>query len=121
VCELLTNIFKYAFPGERSGSAHIWLAADDGHIRLTVSDDGVGLPRNFDPQHSPTFGWQLVHNLAKQLGATVSVGREGGTQVSISFPLTADVGGAAGAEVSDNTPFDATTRVAGAQTVARGF
>ena len=34
VCELLTNVFKYAFPGERSGSAHIQLVAEDDHARL---------------------------------------------------------------------------------------
>jgi len=86
VCELLTNVFKYAFPGDRNGSAHIQLAALDGHIRLTVRDDGVGLPDDFDVEHSPSFGWQLIHNLAVQLGGTVSVANDAGAQVSISFP-----------------------------------
>jgi PAS domain S-box-containing protein len=86
VCELLTNIFKYAFPGDRSGSAHLQLVAHDGRVRLTVTDDGVGLPADFDPEHSTSFGWQLIHNLAAQLGGTLSVASEEGTRVSISFP-----------------------------------
>jgi len=86
VCELLTNVFKYAFPGEGNGTADIQLEARDGRVRLTVSDDGVGLPPDFDPEHSASFGWQLIHNLSAQLGGTMSVASEGGTRVMISFP-----------------------------------
>ena len=86
VCELLTNVFKYAFPGEASGTAQIQLEARDGRVRLTVSDDGVGLPPDFDPEHSTSFGWQLIHNLSAQLGGTMSVASEAGTRVMITFP-----------------------------------
>ena len=86
VSELLTNVFKYAFPGDRNGSAHIRLEAGNGQVRITVSDDGVGLPPDFDPAHSSSFGWQLIHNLVGQLGGKVEVASDGGTRVSISFP-----------------------------------
>jgi PAS domain S-box-containing protein len=91
VSELLTNIFKYAFPGERTGGAHIRLVAGDGRINLAVSDDGVGLPPDFDVQHSSSFGWQLISNLTAQLGGTVRVVSQNGTTVSISFPSQATV------------------------------
>jgi PAS domain S-box-containing protein len=86
VSELLTNIFKYAFPGELKGGANLRLATRDGQVDLTVSDDGVGLPPGFDIQHSGSFGWQLIRNLTAQLGGTVRVLSQHGTTVSISFP-----------------------------------
>jgi PAS domain S-box-containing protein len=87
VCELLTNIFKYAFPGNRTGTAQIRLTTADGQVRLIVSDDGVGLPPGFDPQQSTSFGWQLIQNLTAQLGGTLHVASLNGTTVSIGFPL----------------------------------
>ncbi len=86
VCELLTNVFKYAFPEGRAGRAEISLTAAGGRVRLTVRDDGVGLPQSFDPERSTSFGWQLIRNLTAQLGGAVSMGPPGGTQVTIAFP-----------------------------------
>jgi PAS domain S-box-containing protein len=86
VCELLTNVFKYAFPGDTSGAARIELRTEGGRIALTVRDDGVGLPPDFNPEQSTSFGWQLIHNLSTQLGGTTTVTSKGGTSVTISFP-----------------------------------
>jgi two-component sensor histidine kinase len=86
LCELLTNVFKYAFPDGRSGTADVSVTAADGHMHLNVSDDGVGLPQDFDPEHSTSFGWQLIRNLTAQLGGTAEIVRGDGTQVAISFP-----------------------------------
>lgn len=50
--ELVTNSFKYAFPGDRSGEVHVSLHQRDGHdeqslpFELIVSDNGVGLPED---------------------------------------------------------------------------
>jgi PAS domain S-box-containing protein len=87
VCELLTNVFKYAFPGNRSGCAQIRLTTTDSQVRLIVSDDGVGLPPGFDPQQSTSFGWQLIQNLTAQLGGSLHVASLNGTTVSICFPM----------------------------------
>jgi two-component sensor histidine kinase len=86
LCELLTNVFKYAFPDGRSGSADVSVTAADGHMHLSVSDDGVGLPEDFHPDQSSSFGWQLIRNLTAQLGGSARVDRKQGTHVAISFP-----------------------------------
>ncbi|HTL93249.1 MAG TPA: PAS domain S-box protein [Steroidobacteraceae bacterium] len=91
LCELLTNVFKYAFPDGRSGTADVSVIASEGHLHLCVSDDGVGLPEGFDPQQSSSFGWQLIRNLTAQLGGIARVDRKDGTHVAISFPT--DSGG----------------------------
>jgi two-component sensor histidine kinase len=85
VCELLTNVFKYAFPDGGSGDATVSLTADGSHVKLGVSDNGVGLPEGFDPRNSSSFGWQLIRNLTAQVGGEVNVDRNSGTRVQISF------------------------------------
>jgi len=89
ICELLTNVFKYAFPNGGSGSAAVYLTADGSRVKLGVSDDGVGLPADFDPRNTSSFGWQLIRNLTAQVGGEMSVERNAGTRVQISFPSEA--------------------------------
>jgi PAS domain S-box-containing protein len=86
VCELLTNVFKYAYPEGRRGDAVLRIVVDSYHVHLTVSDSGIGLPAEFDPERSTTFGWQLIHNLTTQLGGMLAISREAGTHVTVSFP-----------------------------------
>lgn len=86
VTELVTNAFKYAYPGSNSGVVQIRATASDSGIDLSVADEGVGLPKGFEPTESRSFGWQLVHNLTEQLGATLSLERTRGTQILIRVP-----------------------------------
>jgi two-component sensor histidine kinase len=85
LCELLTNVFIYAFPHTRTGNAEVDLAAVKDLVRLSVRDDGVGLPAGFDPFKATSFGWQLIRNLAAQIGGSVSVDRSDGTLVTVTF------------------------------------
>jgi len=86
VCELLTNVFKYAFPEGRRGTVSVSLGLSNGLIRLSVNDDGVGLPATFDVNAGASFGWQLIRNLIAQLGGTANIARRDGTQVEVTFP-----------------------------------
>lgn len=55
-------------------------------VRLSVSDDGVGLPAGFDLKSAGTLGLELVETLAEQLGADVTVdGRPGSTRFALTF------------------------------------
>jgi len=65
--EFVTNGYKYAFPGEHSGSLRIRLESiDDGGYRLSVSDDGIGLrPGAFE---GDSLGLTLVRLLSDQIG-----------------------------------------------------
>ena len=85
--ELLTNVFKYAFPGEMTGTALVRVTSDQDHMKITVADSGMGLPADMDVERPDTFGLQLVRNLAGQMRGTVSFERNGGTTVMIDIPL----------------------------------
>ena len=89
--ELVTNALKYAFPAGRSGSIRVTFArATPSELRLTVADDGIGLPAGLDPNETQSLGLQLVGMLTQQLGGTVTFTREAGTTVQVLFPLKPD-------------------------------
>lgn len=84
--EVVTNAFKHAFPGGRSGTITIELSAGtDGIITLSISDDGQWLSEGFDPARTPALGTQLVLGLAEQLDGTIEMRREQGTYFKLRF------------------------------------
>jgi len=85
--ELVTNCYKYAFPGGRGGKIDVALRkGDDGGFALTVGDDGVGLPASLDPRNPLTLGLNLVNILTEQIEGVLAIDREGGTAYVITFP-----------------------------------
>jgi two-component sensor histidine kinase len=73
VNELVTNAVKYAFSNDREGHIFVRLVRQDVNTALvSVRDDGIGLPPNFDLRMSKGLGMQIVTALAKQLGADIS-------------------------------------------------
>ena len=45
--EILTNSFKYAFPGDSNGIVNVKFSEKDNkEFLLEVSDDGIGLPQD---------------------------------------------------------------------------
>lgn len=73
VAELVTNSFKYAYAvGERGTVAVNFRHTDDGW-RLEVSDEGQGLPPDFDIDQSKGFGMQVVKAFVRRLNAKMTV------------------------------------------------
>ncbi|EPR37540.1 signal transduction histidine kinase [Desulfovibrio sp. X2] len=90
VNEVLTNSLKHGFVGRDTGAITIRLAVRGGIIRLTMSDDGVGLPRGIRPDRLSSLGLQLVFSLARQLDGSIALKRSGGTTFSLTFPAEVD-------------------------------
>lgn len=79
VNELVTNAYKHAFPGGRRGSICLCLQAlDDGQLELSVTDDGIGVPGDFDLALANSLGLRLVRSLAEQLGSRLVHSAPGG-------------------------------------------
>ena len=72
VNELVSNSFKYAFPGEAAGTISIGMAkTPGGGYALTIGDDGKGLPPDLDISNAETLGHQLVYYLVRQIGGEI--------------------------------------------------
>ncbi len=116
VNELISNSLKHGFPDGRSGVVRVALrAVGDGEAavaagsgassgsgaegcawRLSVSDDGVGLPDDFVPNSGQSLGLLLVEDLARQLHGRLETERHisnsnsnSGVTFSVTFKLDA--------------------------------
>jgi len=86
VNELITNAFRHAFPGGRSGEVSIRLCnKGSGWARLTVRDNGVGLPAGIDHANLKSLGLRLVVHLADQIGGTLAIGGGPGARFDLDF------------------------------------
>ena len=85
--EMLSNIYKYAFPDRRRGHVNIGLVADGaGRLTLTVEDDGVGAPPGFDVQRTQSLGLLITRSLAEQLGGSLEHEPGAGAKFIVCFP-----------------------------------
>lgn len=87
ISELAINASKHAFPAGRTGEISVTLKFVRGRYRLTVADDGIGLPDEFDPAASRGIGMKLVVGFVCQLGGTLDI-RAGtpGATFAVTFP-----------------------------------
>jgi PAS domain S-box-containing protein len=85
--EMVTNALKYAFRGRQEGTIRIRMGLDAlGHYILSVSDDGIGIPADFDPGTARTLGMKLVSGLVDQLDGKLELTKSPGTTLTIRFP-----------------------------------
>ena len=84
VTELVTNACKHAFPSDEPGTIDVSLTiADEGQACLVVSDNGVGMPAVPPPV---TIGQQIIAELLDQLDGEMTVDRNQGTHITVTFP-----------------------------------
>lgn len=84
--ELIANALQHAFPAGRTGRVTVSVSRDGARGRLTVADDGRGMPAGLYPGGGG-LGFQLVAGLAAQSGARVAVESDaGGSRWSVDFP-----------------------------------
>ena len=88
VGELLTNAIKYAFDGQTQNEIHVAISSDNNEVRISVSDNGKGLPTGFDPGGSSGFGMMIVNALLQQLSGMLELeSQDRGTRFVIRFPM----------------------------------
>lgn len=84
--EVLTNIFKHAFPDGREGVIRVTMQMlGDGKLKLAIADNGMGFAMD-DTRKS--VGSRLIKTFGLQLGGVSSVHSEPGrgTVVDLVFP-----------------------------------
>ena len=87
VNELLTNSLKYAFPQDKKGSIVVKLIVKPEIAAIEISDNGIGLPKDFSIEQSSGMGMQLVKMLTQQLDGDISIESNNGAKVIIIFPI----------------------------------
>ena len=94
VNELVTNAAKHACGEDGKGQVTVQLSRDEETAaRVSVSDDGVGLPADFTLERPSGFGTRLIKILAEQMGAQIIVERlKRGTAFIVTMSLDPDPG-----------------------------
>jgi two-component sensor histidine kinase len=85
--EAITNVIKYAFPGDLKGILKIsMLQRVEGDFLLEISDDGIGLSPDFQEKSFRSLGMKLMRGLTNEIGGSFHVESVDGTRVAITFP-----------------------------------
>lgn len=88
VNELVVNALKHAFQGRKEGRVDIELSDDGVSVRVSVIDDGVGVPPGFTLVGSSNLGLRLVQSIVREdLKGEVEVRGGAGTRVALRFPV----------------------------------
>jgi len=87
--EMVSNSFKHAYAHNREGDMTVELTWDEEEGQLTVTDDGGGLPANFDDHHPSGMGLKILRVFAGQLGGEIKVTGtpDEGTEFKLCFPV----------------------------------
>lgn len=82
--ELVLNALRHAFSKTSNGIVTVTLHRLDGDLRVTVADNGAGLPPGYDTKNG--FGMKLVRMMASKIGATLEIENSGGARFTLVAP-----------------------------------
>ncbi len=84
--ECLSNSLKYAFDEMNEGNVFLTIQKkEDGFFQMCFSDDGIGLPSNYESKRENSIGIQLIKALPGQLNGKTEI--KPGKEYSICFTL----------------------------------
>jgi two-component system, sensor histidine kinase PdtaS len=87
--ELVTNAVKYAYPGSH-GVIKVTAHEIEGHLQVEVSDQGIGLPEDFDIEQPRTsLGFKVITGLVRQLQGRLIIhsNRPSGARFLVDLPI----------------------------------
>lgn len=85
VNESVTNAMKYAFPGARPGVIKVTLVQENDFVRLSIQDDGIGIPSGIASGNQTSLGLALIKGLTNDLKGSLQLLAENGTSVIVLF------------------------------------
>ncbi len=88
--ELMSNSLKHAFPDQDQGEVSISIfRKEPNKICLTFSDNGIGVPDEFDFRKQETLGFEMITGIAEnQMNGTVRLDTTEGFTCHIEFSGT---------------------------------
>jgi two-component sensor histidine kinase len=88
IIELLDNALHHGLRAPARGRVMVSLSQSDRQVMVTVSDDGAGLPADFDLSRQARLGLRIVTGVvAQDLGGEFQMVSKGiGTTAQIRFP-----------------------------------
>lgn len=90
VNEVVSNAYKHAFPGGRTGRVRVGLRQEGTEGMLIIEDDGAGMAPTPDPGRRRSLGMTLVDAFTRQLGGAGGYqSAPRGTRFALRFPLAA--------------------------------
>ena len=89
VTELCQNAVEHGL-AETAGQVLVLPSRDDGRLRVEISDDGRGLPPDFDWRQSRSLGLSIVNTLIEEMEGTFAIGprpESPGTRAVFEIPV----------------------------------
>ena len=84
--ELIANSIKYAWNKTDIRNVDISIIKTENNIQFSYSDNGKGLPENFDITTTKSFGMKLIYSLStRQLLGKTQVNNTKGLAINITF------------------------------------
>jgi len=90
IMELMQNAAEHGYDSGATGRIVLHAERHGAVLDITVTDDGRGLPADFDLEAATSLGLSIVRTLVEsELGGHLTLGRspEGGTRAGITLPL----------------------------------
>ncbi|MBL0174980.1 MAG: PAS domain S-box protein [Ignavibacteria bacterium] len=85
--ELITNSLKYAFRDGRDGIVRVCISREEKQMRLSIGDNGVGMPADFTFERADSLGLRLVKILTKQLRGELELTNGIGAMFHFTIPM----------------------------------
>lgn len=89
VNEFVTNSYKYAFPNDEKGIITINFNERPDGYHLRLSDNGKGLPPDFDIDNLNSFGMETIKLLTQEYQGSFKLDGTQGLKMEIRFPKKA--------------------------------
>jgi two-component sensor histidine kinase len=86
ITELLTNAYKHAFVGEKSGLIKVELRSlKEEMFQLIIEDNGIGIPDHINLEKRESLGIEIVEALTGQIEGTIDTIFDKGLKYTITF------------------------------------
>ncbi len=87
--ELLNNTLKHAFLNRDEGVMELKLDVKEDNLYISVIDNGVGMPKNFNPKENGNLGWKIIRTLVHDdlKGNWYIDSKQDNTNITIEIPF----------------------------------